>query len=286
MIKYTDFLSKLRGAEDKGNYITAICPFHNDSAPSLLVYKDGWFHCLSASCSRSGTWNTLWNKVSGQPIQVRVETRVHYETPNSLFSIEFASKEEMAYQAHIDLFNMTSFQWYMDMRGLADAIEVHEIGYYQGWYTFPVRDREGKFQNVVYRAAPHVQEGTGLRYWSDARPPIPYVPDWRLLDKGKYILVVYGILDALTLNKFRYPVVTSTAGANSVKAAWFDDYNKPIYIIPDKGEEQAALRLSSSLSWRGHVVYLDYPEGMKDANDFLRSGKSDQLVAQLEKEIR
>lgn len=283
MIAYSDFLHKLKGAQDKGKYLVALCPFHQDSAPSLLVFKDGWFHCLAASCSRSGTWVTLWNKINGQPIQIPIETRIHYHAPMGLNG--FNSREEMAYEAYLDLTHVPSFQWYLEMRGLADAVDVQEIGYYRGWYLFPVWDRDGVFQTVVFRAAPHVQEGTGLRYWCD-HEPVPYVPDWRLLDKNNYVTVVYGIMDALTMNKLRYPVMTSTHGADTFKAEWLDGYNKPIYIIPDKGEEKTALKLSSQLSWRGHVVYLDYPKEMKDVNDFLRSGKEKELIVQLMRGIQ
>jgi hypothetical protein len=282
MIQYEDFLHRLQGAEDKGKYIVAPCPFHHDNSPSLLIFKDGWFHCLAADCSRSGTWKTLWNKISGQPIHVQAEKRIHYSSPKGLFSFE--SREELAYKSHLDLVQFPTFQWYLEMRGLADAIDIHEIGYYRGWYTFPVWDKEGTFTSLVFRAAPHVQEATGHRYWSDYKPTM-YVPDWRLLDRCDYVIVVFGILDALTLNKFRLPVITPTHG-HVFDPLWLFGYRKNIYVIPDKGEEKKALRLISDLGWRGQMVNLDFPTGMKDTNDFLKAGKDKELLAQLERHIR
>jgi hypothetical protein len=198
----------------------------------------------------------------------------------------FDSLEDLAYQAYLDLSNMPSFAWYLEMRGVADAVDVLELGYHRGWYTIPVRNQEGVFETVVFRAAPHVQEANkdGLRYWCKHAPTL-YVPDWRLLDKADYILVPYGIFDALTLNKLRYPVATPTHGHN-FDPAWLYEYNKPIYFIPDKGEESSAIRHASMMSWRGHVIYLDYPEGMKDSNDFLRAGKEKELIVQLERQIK
>lgn len=281
MIQYSDFLHKLRNAEDKGKYILASCPFHQDGSPSLLVFKDGWFHCLGANCARSGRWITLWNKVQGQPVQIASEKRLHYKAPDGLF--EYESREEMAYQAHIHLVKFNR-GWYFEMRGLGDAIDIHEIGYHRGWYTIPVWDREGKFQNVIFRASPPIQDATGYRYWADGKPTL-YVPDWHLLDRCDYIVIVFGMLDALTLNKFRLPVVTPTHGY-TLDPNWLAAYRKPIYIIPDKNEEKSALKLIGEMGWRGKMVRLDYPEGLKDANDFLKSGREKELLTQLEKIIR
>jgi len=281
-IYYEDFLRLLSNAKDTGKYIVAPCPFHSDTSPSLLVFKDGWFHCLAAGCARSGTWQTLWNKVKGQPIQVMAEKRVHYGTPRSFLNGD--NREDFAYQAHLDLVHFPTFQWYLEMRGLTDTIDIAQIGYHRGWYTFPVYGPEGEFKSLVFRAAPHVQNATGYRYWSDYKPTM-YVPDWHLLDHCGYIVVVFGILDALTLNRLRRPVVTPTHG-HVFDVNWLSDYRKPIYVIPDKGEERKALGLVSNLGWRGRMVYLDFPKGMKDANDFLKAGKEKELLSQLSREIR
>lgn len=281
-IQYDDFLTKMPGAQDKGKYIVAVCPFHPDNSPSLLIYPDGYFHCLGAECARSGTWKTLWNKISGQPVQVVAEKRIHYHAPARMLEdyTESHSREEGAYQAHMDLVRFPTFQWYLQMRGLDDAIDIHEIGYHRGWYTFPVRDPENNFQNVIFRAAPHVQEAISMRYWADGKPSM-YVPDWRLLETRDYIIIVFGILDALTLNKFRYPVLSPTHG-HTFDPAWLDSYRKPIYVVPDRGEEKSGLRLTMDLGWRGRMLRLNFPPGMKDANDFLRAGRQDELRAQLE----
>jgi hypothetical protein len=281
-IKYEDFLTRLPQAEDKGKYIVAVCPFHSDSSPSLLIFPDGWFHCLGADCARSGTWKTLWNKVSGQPIVLQAEKRIHYRSPQGLW--QYDNREELTYQAYLDLTRYPTFQWYLEMRGVADAIDIHEIGYHRGWYTFPVWDREYKFQNVIFRAAPHVQQAINMRYWADGQPTM-YVPDWHLLNKGDYIVIVFGILDALTLNKFRYPVISPTHG-HIFDPNWLNEYRKPIFVIPDKGEEKAGLRLTAELGWRGKMIRLDWPDGLKDANDFLKDGRQNELLAELERKIR
>ena len=283
-IQYQDFLRALPQAEDKGRYIVGVCPFHSDNSPSLLVFPDGFFHCLAADCARSGTWQTLWNKIKGQPVQVMPEKHIHYQSPARLLEQDYGDREKGAYQAHMDLVHFPTFQYYLEMRGLVDAIDIHEIGYHRGWYTFPVWDHEYNFQNVVFRAAPHVQYALDTRYWTDGKPTM-YVPDWHLLDNCDYVVMVFGILDALTLNKFRYPVVTPTHGY-VFDPNWLAAYRKPIYILPDKGEERAGLKLIGDMGWRGKMIRLDYPDGMKDSNDFLKAGQEKDLVAQLETIIR
>lgn len=283
-IKYEDFLHKLPQAEDKGRYIVGVCPFHPDNSPSLLVFQDGYFHCLGADCARSGTWKTLWNRLSGQPVQVVPEKRIYYRSPGNLLIDDYGSKEEGAYQSYIDLVRFSNFQWYLELRGLVDAMDIHEIGYHRGWYTFPVRDSEYKFENVIFRAAPHVQDALNMRYWADGQPSM-YVPDWQLLHKEDYIVLVFGIMDALTLNKFRIPVISPTHG-HTFDANWLNDFRKPIYVLPDKGEERSGLRIAANLGWRGQLVRLDWPLGVKDPNDFLKTGKQEELLRQLERKIK
>jgi hypothetical protein len=277
MITYNDLLNALQNVHEYSTYAAARCVFHQDSSPSLLVYKDGWFRCLG--CSRTGSWLQLYNRIKGQATPVHPERRLHVHSPNHLFD-EFQTVEHGCYQAHMDLLQFTSWQWYLEQRGLGDSTEIAEIGYLNGWYTIPVKDRDGNFITVVLRAAPHVQLISGHRYWCHHAPTM-YVPDWRLLDRAKFIVVVFGIFDALTLNKLRYPVVTVTSGKNQFCAEWLDEYRRPIYIIPDKGEEETAHKLASHLGWRGNVVRLDFPDGCKDANDFLMQNKEADLRAQL-----
>lgn len=241
----------------------------------MLVFKDGWFRCLG--CGRNGNWVSLWNKLNGQPLHITPENRTAFAGP-PIHDLE--SLEHVCYQAHADLIQFSSFQWYLEMRGLAGRIETNEIGYIKGWYTFPVRDRNGIFQTAVLRAAPHVQEVTGFRYWCRSSP-LPYVPDWHLYTTRSVLFVVYGILDALTLSELRFPVVTSTAGNNTFHAEWLDDFRHSIYIIPDKGEEEQALKLASQLGWRGNVLRLEFPPDIKDANGFIERGREDDLKRQL-----
>jgi hypothetical protein len=65
-----------------------------------------------------------------------------------------------------------------------------------------------------------------------------------------------------------YAGITGLSG-QKFEPSYLDRFRKPIYIIPDKGEEKSAIELQSSLGWRGYPLYLDYPEGTKDPNEVL-----------------
>src|SRR5690554_243289 len=55
----------LPGARRYARYVAAICPFHMDSRPSLLVYPDG-FRCTA--CGARGSLSRLWQQASLRPL--------------------------------------------------------------------------------------------------------------------------------------------------------------------------------------------------------------------------
>lgn len=272
-VTFDEIVGRLKDVQPYGRYVLARCEFHSDSDPSMLVFRDGWFRCLG--CGRVGKLEVLWSKLNGVASTVTPEKKTSFRPPTYGHDLE-----ELCYQAHCDLMQFPSFKWYLETRRLDDRIETNEIGYWQGWYSFPVRDEEGAFKTAVFRAAPHVQETTKLRYWCSSVPQM-YVPDWFVVRRAKALFVVYGIMDALTLSSLRFPVVTSTAGNNTFHPEWLDSFRVPIYIIPDAGEETEAMKLANSLAWRGKVLRLNYPLGEKDPNGFLTSNSANDLVAQL-----
>ena len=269
-IQYRDFLSKVDGAQEYERYISGLCPFHSDTSPSLLIFKDGWFRCLA--CNVNGSWKTLWNKLNGSSFVVHREEHTNWSGPR----VHPLDAEEVCYQAHIDLMNYPSFGWYLEMRGIESMIEPCELGYYKGWYTIPVRDEEGNFVHAVYRSAPHVQDATKIRYWCKGKPRM-YVPDWNLFNRKDYIVVVFGIFDAITLAMLRHPVATSSHGKDSFQAEWISKYYKNVYIIPDEGEYTTALKLSKGFDWRGNIIRIDYPRGMDDPASFAKERRLDEL---------
>lgn len=277
-VTFDNLISRLDKAVPYEKYTMTVCVFHSDSEPSLMVFKDGWFRCLG--CGRHGNWNTLWDKVNGRRVTVTPEPVTSYRPP-----IAGEELEDICYQAHLDILQFQSLQWYLEMRGIEDRIETNEIGYWKGWYTFPVRNEEGAFETAVLRAAPHVQDVSNIRYWCKSAPMM-YVPNWHRVRHSKYLFVVYGIMDALSLSSMSLPVVTSTAGNNTVNPKWFDEFRVPIYVLPDLGEIQQAMDLVKHLGWRGKAINLSFPAGKKDVNGFLEANQRHELLSQLSRYIQ
>lgn len=275
MITYDDFRAVLPNAHEYENYLLDRCVFHDDSEPSLLIFKDGWWRCLG--CNKWGGWILLWNKLKGQPVIVHSEKKIGWRGPDIR---GFDNLEDLSYQAHLDLMQFSNFKWYLEQRGLEGRIETNELGYHEGWYTIPVTNREGRFVTTVFRAAPHVQKVSGERYWAHSAP-VPYVPDWLRFERSKTVFVVYGMFDALTLAELGLPVMTSTAGQGKFQPEWLDDYRKQIIILPDEGEELSAIELQKALGWRGKMVRLSFPHGKKDPNGFFEVGRGEDLYKQL-----
>jgi hypothetical protein len=269
-VKYKDFLNKLNRAHEYERYISGMCPFVEHHNEAMLVFADGWFRCLG--CGRHGSWEQLWNKLSGQQIVIRPEGKTAWKPP--------IVNEELCYQAHMDLIQFSSYQWYLEQRGLEGRIDVNELGYYEGWYTIPVKTADGDFITAVLRSAPHVQNTMGQRYMC-RHVPVPFVPDHNLVHKSDYLFVVYGIFDALTLADLRFPVMTSTSGKDTFNPEWLNPWRKRIFIIPDLGEESTAYGLASQLDFRGKVINLEYPLHVKDCNGFYETGRGDLLRRQL-----
>ena len=270
-LMWDDFKSVLEQITVYERYFIAKCVFHDDSKPSMMVFKDGFFRCLG--CNRAGTWKTLWNKVKGQPIKIQPEVKTDWKGPD----LEGHDGYEIAYTAYDYLAEFPSLGWYLEMRGLDGRIEPAMLGYWNGWYTIPIFDRERNFLNVVYRAAPHIQAYSGMRYWYHGAPHL-YVPDWKLVEDSKYIVITYGILDALTLADLRIPAATPSNGKDSFRSEWMDDIRKVTYIVPDQGEEESARHHAKELGWRGNVVYMDWHDGLKDINDLHVAGYDKDII--------
>jgi len=83
--------------------------------------------------------------------------------------------------------------------------------------------------------------------------------------------VVFGLIDALVVSRLRYPVVTATSGKDSFEPRWLNDWIGRICVIPDKGEEDSAIRLASRLGWRGEVLYLKYDKEVSDPADYAKA---------------
>jgi len=269
-------------AREYVSYSLAICPFHDDTHESLLVFKEGGFYCLA--CNKKGTLQELYDKLQGWTSPVITQRRSGGSptiVPDGLYA-----QEQMVQDAHLFLVQHNDpLGGYLERRMVHSRIFPNHIGYMDGWYVFPQHIKDGKLLGLVLRAGEHKQEHTGMRYYIPmGQPPLLYIPDYDIIESKGYLVVVYGIIDALSLAVLDIPVATSTSGMLSMKAELLTEYRLPIKVLPDKGEMRVGRELVDSLGWRGKLLDIDYPDECKDPNDLLVGGRGEWIKDIIESE--
>jgi DNA primase len=243
-------------------YGMCLCPFHEDNNPSCLVTDKG-YKCKS--CGARGSLEKLYSEVSGR-IVVKEKTYNQSAFIWRNWEEKFGSIQNIAKIAHKSLINNPNDGEYLFSRKLGDYIKAGMMGYLDGYYTFPIKDEYDEIQGIVARASPTIQT-KNVRYSVSKNCGLKlYVPSWRKALKNDYLFVCYGTLDTWTLYGCGYAGVTGISG-QELSAENLNRFRKPMYIIPDKGEEKSAIELQSCLGWRGMTLYLDFPEGCKDLQD-------------------
>ena len=257
----SDYLEQFHRYSD---YAMSCCPFHDDRSPSLLISLNG-YHCKS--CDAKGSLAKLYNHISGHPVQ---ETKKVYNPSAFIWdrwTAKYGSVIDVCRVAHVQLSDRPELGEYLYKRGLTtNEILSGALGILGGYYTFPIRDMDGKIQGAVARASPTIQTKDN-RYSASKNCPVKlYVPDWKSILEAKEIYVCFGTLDAWSLQMAGYPALTGISG-QQFQAEFLDQFRKTIYIVADKREEKSAIHLQSRLGWRGRRLDVQWLDGTKDIND-------------------
>lgn len=256
-------------------YAAMCCPYHKDERPSLMVYDDGLWNCLG--CSRRGLNTDLYNDLQRAGPEPPSAEAVTWSAP--ALPEDQAAKSRFAFHAHDVLVEHESLQWYLKQRGVEGRIGPCILGWHNGWYTIPITTQEGDVIGLILRSNSHIQKATSQRFIQPrGQTAMLYVPNWhRFLTQPK-IAMVFGMFDALALDELGFAVCTTTAGMNSVRPEWFTGMKyKKMYIIPDKGEEEAAEGYLKRIS-RTEVLYLPYGQRTKDPAEYVEQGKGSALT--------
>ncbi len=231
-------------------YVMARCPHpdHEDVRASAIIGPVSW-RCLA--CEQGGLTKNLRE---GKPV-LRVQS---IESPFT------GPLNHICIQAYRKLTNKPGTGGkYLLSRGITEW-QRFRLGRTKDFIIIPVFS--GK--TLVGATARNLDLESRDKYVEPARQKqMLYAPDWELLDRD-YLIVVFGIFDALTLCQMDYPCVTWIRGSYG-NSYLLDDFRKPIFLIPDKGEEKPSQKLASQLGWRGHVCYYPYGTDEKDLNEVL-----------------
>lgn len=250
-------LEVLEGARRYDNYIASLCPFHEDTRPSFMVWEN-YYKCYA--CGASGRTEDLSLLIRGRV--THYIKPAPFRNPWNGWIKRFGRLGLALKAAHAGLPSE-----YLLRRGIDEKNQLRlKLGLMDDWYTFPFFDESGKIIGSIARKGE--DNPSPAKY---VTPPgqnnrrTLYVPDWELLHRSRVAIVTFGILDAVSLALGGYGAI-SIIGL-FVDASVFDFLRKNIFIVPDLKEEKFAVQLAAQLDWRGHAAKPVYPEGCKDLND-------------------
>lgn len=255
-----EVIEYVEGGHKYSNYIACVCPFHEDSRPSLIIHED-YYNCLA--CNAKGRTETLLDKLKGLP--TKPQTGGYFSNPFTKWTKNETLPQalKVAWQT----LNEHPSTYMRDERGITEKT-CYElgIGWRDGWFTIPIRDKCRKIMGAVARA--DKTNPTSAKYVTPSGQDgnLLYAPSWENIEKAGSVYIVFGILDAITIYQLGYASI-STTGGKRVDSSAFDGIRKRLLFIPDRGEEDAANQITKYLGWRGKTVKMLWPDNAKDIND-------------------
>ena len=259
---------KLEGSRWSGNerYFACWCPFDTHHKPALLVFNDG-YTCLS--CGTSGDLEYLNRFLSKGTINVlqKRSTVLKPILPKwSSWQRRYETLEGIADAAHRIADN--GMRGYFQKRKIDQFFEQGFFGRLDGWYLFPVFNREHEIVDIVVRAG-NGKKDKGAKYvvssMNDGERPL-YVPNWERVIRSDVLYIVFGIITAWSMEAIGLPCATGITG-KSLNPELLRDFHKQIIVIPDYDEDNAGVKLVNGLGWRGKLKLVDFPSSCSDLDD-------------------
>lgn len=273
-----DDLHEKLGGRMYAHYIHTLCPFHDDTKASFMVRDTGYYKCLA--CGVSGSNENLLKHLSGEPVK---ETRSG-NFPNWRKWLHDIELSDMCKSSHKFLRKNPSYRIYLQKRGIDKLTSKAKIGYKEGYYLFPILDEFGDIVSCVVRSGEGLSESPDQQRYFRLPGDMGVLYTLNGFQQNTYLVVVFGIIDMLSLTLLNIPCVTSTSG-KLFPVELLDQYRCKIFVIPDRGEEKEGMRLARNLGWRGVFVDLPYPDYCKDCNDILTIYGKVTLDKLIKKEI-
>jgi len=201
-------LNKVTTPKISGESAFIICPFHEDTSPSLGISLGGKmpvgvFHCLG--CQASGSYNALALKIGMRTV----------EGKEPLESTFYVNKEKVKLFQTIDEDTLSlsslkkNFKWKKYNRKFLQEFGVQRIWHdkFSDYYLyFPVTylgDYKGYIRGRLYK------KSYGPKYWFGLEQRILYPIDYLLEFNTPIIVLVEGIADALRLIKNKIPALAT-----------------------------------------------------------------------------
>jgi len=266
----------------RGGQHVGVCPFHNDTVPSLVVYDD---HAYCFGCGRFFDAVQFISEKEGvtdgqakQKLQDRsLITRQTVEIQQEKRSLPPINHEILDYW--YDCGKAPNVRKYYYSRLLTDKyIDFYRLGWDGTHYVIPIWEGMpgvSKAYNVKFRNSTGDIKYSGLPGRSDPKLFNSWVLETNAQVKGPgdwKAIIMMGEFDAILATQDGLPVVSGTAGQGVWKREWTlaMAHIKRIWVVPDKGEERSAYNIASKFLNRATVhTYsgdygMDYTEYRRD----------------------
>lgn len=250
-----------------------ISPDHPDATPSLLIYEDadkpdgkGRAYCTGCGFSKDHAY-VLRMLTHGQINVMPIVSKKQQFLPNwRKWNEKYDNLENLVEAAHQMTVIDPEQQWFFRKREIKTMIEPLKLGMLDGWAFFPIFDQQHTVIDIVVRNAYTNKQGYIIHPDKERESPYLYVPNWKRVMDNNLVYIVYGIIDAISLEMCGLPVITGTSG-QSLSNKRLMNLGKKYAIIPDRNEEQAAYRLAQSLGYFTKVIRLRWEDGEKDCDE-------------------
>ena len=171
---------------------------------------------------------------------------------------------------------------YWEDRGITKkTIDLHRLGFWNGWYTVPVYN-DGKLINIQLRRD---EPEKSTRWWYKGTVIGDTLFQSFIL---KYsidrIFIVEGLLDSLVLAQKGIPAVSPCGGSNFWRESWFQKFirTKEVYCVADNDSAGIGFLKKVSESLGKHrvkgFVFSDKKEGFDSVDFFRDNGTADEFL--------
>jgi hypothetical protein len=290
-MKLHAFIAHLDKVRANGDSFEALCPAHDDRAPSLSVAEGDQggivVHC-HAGCEPLAIVEALGLHMADLAPDSSVRPKATPATRSK--AVPAPVSPEKIEQMHVTL-NPKQRAYLRDKRALSDeSIDRYQLGIddRQGErrVTIPIADNVGVYRDVRRWLLPERRrpDSAKMRHWRTGYGDARLYPIDQL--KQEILVLVEGELDALACISHGIEAITATSGAGT----WPDELSAPfkgkkttILMDADEAGHEGAKKRAISLCAAGAEVRVaSWPEGRSkgwDITDELREHGVDSLQA-------
>ena len=246
-------------------YVSACCPYHNDSRPSWLFFLDSNSgYCKS--CGHRSTLPELISRITGKSLaESRKEARQLVRGRDSRPVHRSDSHNARPWDVTLGHYSVDQGVEYWESRYVSEISRLrYRLGYDEtkGAVVIPVHDPKGRPVGLIYR---YTDPNSFKRYENTpGLEPSKLLWGYHYLKAPKRVYVTEGPIDCILLNQCGYPAVASFS---KPQIRLLNKLGSEIYVVLDS--DRSGLELGDKISKMGYNICCIAKEGVKDAAEMV-----------------